>query len=54
MAIFLQKLDDVLGILANVLFVSVISVDENHQMGGVIASARTLRRGVSEKSNIPQ
>ena len=34
LAIFLQKLDNVFGILANVLFVSVISVDENHQMGG--------------------
>ena len=30
LAIFLQKLDNVFGILANVLFVSVISVDENH------------------------
>ena len=35
LAILLQKLDDVLGILANMLFVSIISVDENRQVGGV-------------------
>ena len=35
LAILLQKLDDVLSILANMLFVSIISVDENHQVGSV-------------------
>ena len=34
-AVFLQKVQDELGILAHVLFISIISVDENHQMGRV-------------------
>ena len=34
-AVFLQKLQDELGILAHVLLISIIAVDENHQMGCV-------------------
>ena len=34
-AVFLQKLQDELGILAHVLLISIIAVDENHQMGRV-------------------
>ncbi len=42
LAILLQKLDDVLSILANMLFVSIISVDENHQVGSVAIHLRSL------------
>ena len=42
MAILLQKFDDEFGILADVLFVSVISVDENHQVSGVATHLGSL------------
>ena len=35
LAILLQKLDDEFGILSYVLLISIVSVDENHQVSGV-------------------
>ena len=35
LAILLQKLDDEFSILSYVLLISIIAVDENHQMGRV-------------------
>ena len=34
-AVFLQKVQNKFGILAHVLLISIIAVDENHQMGRV-------------------